>query len=384
MGNYQEYLKRMPNPLRELESAPVRQHMFGNPFKIDKRMIIDEADIDLIGQGSKPTKKENSAAAPPIIQSTPVPVLTRGQKRRAGPLPKDFRFTPYKNRRRHRGMMEEESTSDSESSYSSAPSSPMMTPPASPSPQGFNDKENENSVGMNLVESFNSDDSDNGSDNDLIIDESPQDNEPMSFGSMSLFNNRNDMNDDIETEDRGGNGASDDRYQPPTSSYDMNGGTTNDFITTKPSNSQSTNNSPPHSLLHLIKPPPEKNGMTTTLTLPLPPIVQGPDSNHLNHFTNTNHVGINKIKKVKSPSNTIQKAAASPESRISNQLDDESTWQKNLDLRINLHKEIRRPVLRKRSCLTFITFASYFLIPFFVFFRSGPLFISIVQCFRVI
>lgn len=36
MGNYQEYLKRMPTPLREIESTPVRQHMFGNPFKIEK------------------------------------------------------------------------------------------------------------------------------------------------------------------------------------------------------------------------------------------------------------------------------------------------------------------------------------------------------------
>lgn len=36
MGNYQEYLKRMTPQLREIESQPVRQHMFGNPFKIDK------------------------------------------------------------------------------------------------------------------------------------------------------------------------------------------------------------------------------------------------------------------------------------------------------------------------------------------------------------
>lgn len=36
MGNYQEYLKRMTPLLREIESQPVRQHMFGNPFKIDK------------------------------------------------------------------------------------------------------------------------------------------------------------------------------------------------------------------------------------------------------------------------------------------------------------------------------------------------------------
>lgn len=30
MGNYQDYLKKMPVPLREIESTPVRQHMFGN------------------------------------------------------------------------------------------------------------------------------------------------------------------------------------------------------------------------------------------------------------------------------------------------------------------------------------------------------------------
>ena len=29
MGNYQDYLKKMPVPLREIESQPVRQHMFG-------------------------------------------------------------------------------------------------------------------------------------------------------------------------------------------------------------------------------------------------------------------------------------------------------------------------------------------------------------------
>jgi hypothetical protein len=36
MGNYQEYLKRMPQPLREIETTPVRQHTFGNPFKVNK------------------------------------------------------------------------------------------------------------------------------------------------------------------------------------------------------------------------------------------------------------------------------------------------------------------------------------------------------------
>ena len=34
MGNYQEYLKRMPSPLREADPAPARLHTFGNPFKL--------------------------------------------------------------------------------------------------------------------------------------------------------------------------------------------------------------------------------------------------------------------------------------------------------------------------------------------------------------
>lgn len=47
MGNYQEYLKRIAPPLREIESTPVRQHMFGNPFKIDK------VDIHLVHNTTK-------------------------------------------------------------------------------------------------------------------------------------------------------------------------------------------------------------------------------------------------------------------------------------------------------------------------------------------
>ncbi|XP_072180479.1 integrator complex subunit 6-like [Diadema setosum] len=50
MGNYQEYLKRMPSPLREADPAPARLHTFGNPFKLatekDKKMMVDEADIN--------------------------------------------------------------------------------------------------------------------------------------------------------------------------------------------------------------------------------------------------------------------------------------------------------------------------------------------------
>ncbi|XP_029458665.1 integrator complex subunit 6 isoform X2 [Rhinatrema bivittatum] len=55
MGNYQEYLKRVTSPLRELDSdQPRRLHTFGNPFKLDKKgMMIDEADEFVSGPQNK-------------------------------------------------------------------------------------------------------------------------------------------------------------------------------------------------------------------------------------------------------------------------------------------------------------------------------------------
>lgn len=61
MGNYQEYLKMMPSPLREIDpDQPKRLHTFGNPFKQDKKgMMIDEADEFVVGPQSK--KRGNSS-----------------------------------------------------------------------------------------------------------------------------------------------------------------------------------------------------------------------------------------------------------------------------------------------------------------------------------
>uniref|UniRef100_A0A3B3QWJ1 Integrator complex subunit 6 like n=1 Tax=Paramormyrops kingsleyae TaxID=1676925 RepID=A0A3B3QWJ1_9TELE len=55
MGNYQEYLKAMPSPLREIDpDQPKRMHTFGNPFKQDKKgMMVDEADEFVAGPQSK-------------------------------------------------------------------------------------------------------------------------------------------------------------------------------------------------------------------------------------------------------------------------------------------------------------------------------------------
>ncbi|GAB6024222.1 Integrator complex subunit 6 [Chamberlinius hualienensis] len=103
MGNYQEYLKRTPQPLREIESQPVRQHMFGNPFKIDKRMMVDEmgVDIDLVG-----TNGMNSPSRGTKRSGESLPF--RSNKRKPGPLPRDVLIR--------------------------RPITPPPTPPSSPSP----------------------------------------------------------------------------------------------------------------------------------------------------------------------------------------------------------------------------------------------------------
>ncbi|KAJ8944386.1 hypothetical protein NQ318_017706 [Aromia moschata] len=86
MGNYQEYLKKQTPQLREIESAPVRQHMFGNPFKIDKRMMVDEADIDLVGSPTG-ANRNNKRPIPNTDNLMRLPA-----KRKPGPLPKHFRY----------------------------------------------------------------------------------------------------------------------------------------------------------------------------------------------------------------------------------------------------------------------------------------------------
>ncbi|XP_043283849.1 integrator complex subunit 6-B isoform X2 [Venturia canescens] len=104
MGNYQEYLKRMTPPLREIESTPVRQHMFGNPFKIDKRMMVDEADIDIVGSTSSSSSSSNSSAGSLSAKGGLKRTLASADgsavgggtprappnKRKPGPIPRDF------------------------------------------------------------------------------------------------------------------------------------------------------------------------------------------------------------------------------------------------------------------------------------------------------
>ncbi|XP_028967111.1 integrator complex subunit 6 [Galendromus occidentalis] len=119
MGNYQEHLKRQTPPLREIESTPVRQHMFGNPFKIDKRMMVDEADAP------DPVGLANSTSGSGFIMNRKRPADSLGAasqgrpKRPKGPLPKDLILRPR---------------SPSVSSMSSPSTSPNSSPCPSPSP----------------------------------------------------------------------------------------------------------------------------------------------------------------------------------------------------------------------------------------------------------
>ncbi|XP_066542774.1 integrator complex subunit 6 isoform X1 [Hoplias malabaricus] len=55
MGNYQDFLKQCPAPLREADpDQPKRLHTFGNPFKLDKKaMMVDEADEFVTGTQGK-------------------------------------------------------------------------------------------------------------------------------------------------------------------------------------------------------------------------------------------------------------------------------------------------------------------------------------------
>nr|XP_019559729.2 integrator complex subunit 6 [Aedes albopictus] len=89
MGNYQEYLKNKDAPLRELEPTNVRQHMFGNPYKKDKNMVmVDEADLNEIA----PMKGGRGEMAGGALKSRVDPNARLSRKRKAGPIRKDYVF----------------------------------------------------------------------------------------------------------------------------------------------------------------------------------------------------------------------------------------------------------------------------------------------------
>ena len=127
MGNYQDYLKKQPPPLKDVEEQPVRQHMFGNPFKINKNlMMTDEIrevdEVQLVGVGGvgghqgvvgRGVKRPDQAGppAPP--------------KRRKGALPKDFQYVSPSS---------SPCSSPAHSVEYPDPPSPLTPPPSLPPP----------------------------------------------------------------------------------------------------------------------------------------------------------------------------------------------------------------------------------------------------------
>ncbi|XP_037543082.1 integrator complex subunit 6 [Nematolebias whitei] len=84
MGNYQDFLKAAPQPLRDADpEQPKRLHTFGNPFKLDKKgMMIDEADEFVTGpqnKGKRPADNCNMPGGGPKKRRCMSPLLRLGR-----------------------------------------------------------------------------------------------------------------------------------------------------------------------------------------------------------------------------------------------------------------------------------------------------------------
>ena len=102
MGNYQDYLKKQPPPLKDVEEQPVRQHMFGNPFKINKNlMMTDEVgvvdEVQLVGVGGVGGPQPGAGRGGVKRPGDQLGVGPLPPKRRKGALPKDFQYVSPSN-----------------------------------------------------------------------------------------------------------------------------------------------------------------------------------------------------------------------------------------------------------------------------------------------
>ncbi|XP_028292643.1 integrator complex subunit 6 isoform X1 [Gouania willdenowi] len=84
MGNYQDFLKAAPQPLRDADpEQPKRLHTFGNPFKLDKKgMMIDEADefvTSPLNKGKRPAEGNNMPGGGPKRRRCMSPLLRLGR-----------------------------------------------------------------------------------------------------------------------------------------------------------------------------------------------------------------------------------------------------------------------------------------------------------------
>ncbi|XP_065557457.1 integrator complex subunit 6-like isoform X1 [Artemia franciscana] len=82
MGNYQEYLKKLPPPLREIEPRTKQYYSFANPFKT--KVFIDEADT------ADKFESEKNRGIERTLEAVTTSQMTRKTGIKRGPLPKDF------------------------------------------------------------------------------------------------------------------------------------------------------------------------------------------------------------------------------------------------------------------------------------------------------
>lgn len=98
MGNYHEYLKNQAPPLRELEASLVRQHMFGNPFKLvskdQKNSLFGADEIDEVYEESAENSNQFQNQKQAQIQQQQQQQKRPGNKRRniKGPLSKKINY----------------------------------------------------------------------------------------------------------------------------------------------------------------------------------------------------------------------------------------------------------------------------------------------------
>jgi hypothetical protein len=101
MGNYHEYLKNQVQPLRELDPQKVRQHMFGNPFKLvsqeQRNSMFGADEIDEVFEESAENQLQNNQkiAETVKIKRTGSVVGGPANKRRGaskGPLSKRINY----------------------------------------------------------------------------------------------------------------------------------------------------------------------------------------------------------------------------------------------------------------------------------------------------
>lgn len=101
MGNYHEYLKNQVQPLRELDPQKVRQHMFGNPFKLvsqeQRNSMFGADEIDEVFEESAENQLQNNQKIPDPVKIKRTGSIVGGpaNKRRGaskGPLSKRINY----------------------------------------------------------------------------------------------------------------------------------------------------------------------------------------------------------------------------------------------------------------------------------------------------